>query len=54
MQSLSQILQIIGAPLIQLMEEEIHRNKDKVDKLKREHEQLLTILSEATSGGTVS
>ena len=54
MQSLSQILQIMGAPLVQLMEEEIHKNKDKLEKLKREHEQLVAVISATESDSVAS
>lgn len=47
MQSLSHILQVMAAPLIQVLEEEIQRNKDKLDKLKRMHQQLSAIVSDS-------
>lgn len=44
MQSLSHILQVMAAPLLQVLEEEIQRNKDKFKKLKKEREELSSIL----------
>lgn len=44
MQSLSHILQIMAAPLLQVLEEEIQRNKDKLTKLKKEREELSCFL----------
>ena len=44
MQSLSHILQVMAAPLLQVLEEEIQRNKDKLTKLKKEREELSCIL----------
>ena len=44
MQSLSHILQIMAAPLLQVLEEEIQRNKDKLTKLEKEREELSGIL----------
>ena len=49
MQSLSHILQIMAAPLIQVLEEEIQRNRDSLEKLKREREQLLAIITDTES-----
>lgn len=44
MQSLSHILQVMAAPLLQVLEEEIQRNKEQVQKLRKEHEDLTSIL----------
>ena len=46
MQSLSHILQIMAAPLLQVIEEEIQRNKDKLEKLKKNREHLSSILGD--------
>ncbi len=48
-QTLSHILQVVCGPLMQLLEEEIERNKTALQRLASEKEQLQTVLSEHES-----
>ena len=48
-QSLGHILEVVCGPIMQLLEEEVQRNKATIQKLKREKEQLQAILNQDTN-----
>ena len=48
-QSLSHILEVVCGPIMQLLEEEVQRNKATIQKLKQQKEQLQAILSQETN-----
>ena len=48
-QALTHILQVVAAPLMRMLERELERNRQTIDKLKNKKDELVTALQELDS-----